>query len=109
MAKKKTPSVTAILVECAISAGRGTGSKVVATAAAAFWADTYTRSIRSALRKGAVWSRDRRTVLKRAARLGRLASRHAGPRGTIGLADARYASDRIRIHPSTVGPTKYCP
>ena len=110
----KNPPVSAILVECAIAVGKGIGNKKVPTNTAKFWAAKYEKSITQALGVGGVWSRDRRTVLIVAKKLGIESRRLAGSNDSVTVAVARKASKTVAQDPlcpgaGTGGGGRYCP
>lgn len=110
----KNPPVSAILVECAIAVGTGLGNKKVPTNTAKFWAAKYEHSITQALAIGGVWSRDRRTVLLVAKKLGVASRRLAGSNDSVTVTVARKASktvsrDKLCPGAGVGGGGRYCP
>lgn len=110
MPRTPNPPIEAILVECAVATGKGTGNKKLSSQAAEFWATMYKASIANALNNGGIWKDDRAPVLVMARKLGRQARLLAGTSGTISKANAKKASKIISLDRTCgAGGGRYCP
>ena len=106
----KQALVNVMLVDCALAAGRGVGTKKVSLKAAKFWATSYKKSFGDALHNKANYVKDRNGVLLMGLKLGRTARKLAGTKKAIGKAEAKKASKIISLDKSCgAGGGQYCP
>lgn len=97
-----------ILADTGIAVGKGVGNKEIAPAAVEFWRLTYKKSIKEAIKNGAVYKEDRRAVLLMSVKLGRTA-RKLAKKGRITKAIAKKASKIIANDPTCgAGGGRYC-
>jgi hypothetical protein len=99
-----------ILTDMGIGAGKGIGSKEILPAAVKFWSTTYRKSVKEAIKNGAVYKKkDRRAVLLMSVKLGRTA-RKLAKKGKITKAVAKKASKIIALDPTCgAGGGRFCP
>lgn len=112
-AKKPRPvsdkTLEKILIECALSVGKGVGPTAkISDEARKFWHSRFRKSIRRALADGERWATARLIVVPLAKKMGARAASLAGA-GPIGKSHAKQAADEIKVDPACPpGRGKFC-